>query len=156
MSSHQAATEPLLPQHQQQNSGPPSDADDGPDDAAAAGRLARSVRWIMSLGFVLFTLICVMDVYCYPGRQHFIFVPYVNLLALIVCLKRYEKAEPGSQLRDGLKLKVAIWLLAMALALLFSYYMVAAAVVHPAVAVAGCLTAVGVVAGVLYHFFPPT
>ncbi|TVU33034.1 hypothetical protein EJB05_24814, partial [Eragrostis curvula] len=147
MSSHQA--EPLLPQHQQQNSVPPPDAGDGsPPDDAAADRLARSVTWITALGFVLFTLNCVMAVYWYQDGQSFNFVSYLNLLALIVCLKRYEKAELGSQLRS--RLKVAVRLLAMALALLFSYKVVT--VMPPAVAVVACLMAVGAAAGMLYYF----
>ncbi|XP_062218572.1 uncharacterized protein LOC133918623 [Phragmites australis] len=156
MSSHQErppveapAEEPLLLQQQQQRQGLP-DADDQP--RPAAGRRLRSFPCFTALGFGLLTFNSGMAVYRSQGDRRtvaFVAFSYLDLIALFSCLRLYESAEPGSLLRD--RLKVAVWLLTTALTLLFSYKV--AEVMPAAVAVVVWLMAFGTVAGGFYAFF---
>ncbi|TVU33037.1 hypothetical protein EJB05_24818, partial [Eragrostis curvula] len=150
MSSHQAeaAAEPLLPQYRRNGGSPLPDADGPPPDDAAAGCRGRSIEWIKNLGFVFYILNCLTELYWYKGPAFTL--SNLSLIAFLVCLKGYENAEPGSQLRG--RLKVAVWLLTTALALSFSYMV--ASVAPPAVAVLACLMAFGAVAGGLYYLWP--
>ncbi|KAK3156354.1 hypothetical protein QOZ80_2AG0106220 [Eleusine coracana subsp. coracana] len=114
--------------------------------AAAAAGASRGPS--LALAFLLFKLNCGVAVY--QGQRVSVFVSDC-LLGLVICLKYYDKAEPGSQLRD--RLKVAIWLLMTALALFFAYNVATA--MHPAVAVVACLMALGTVAGGSYYLPDP-
>ncbi|WVZ77316.1 hypothetical protein U9M48_025197 [Paspalum notatum var. saurae] len=55
------------------------------------------------------------------GDVAFIVFLYTDLLLLFCCLRRYERAELRSALRERERLKLAVWLLTSALTLLFSY-----------------------------------
>ncbi|KAL6604436.1 hypothetical protein ACP70R_042863 [Stipagrostis hirtigluma subsp. patula] len=152
MSSQQArpaAAQPLLPRQQE---GPPGADGQQPGDAAGHRRGGNSFPWLTVLGFAFLTFNSGMAVYRSPGDLWaiaFVAFSYVDLLALFFCLRQYESAEPGSQLRD--RLKVAVWLLTTALTLVFSYKV--AAVMPAAVAIVVWLMAFGTVAGGFYAFF---
>ncbi|KAL6628921.1 hypothetical protein ACP70R_028686 [Stipagrostis hirtigluma subsp. patula] len=136
----------LLPQHQEA----PPQANDEPGHAVAPG--GRSFSWLTALGFGFLTFNSGMAIYRSKGDGEaiaFVAFSYLDLLTLFFCLKQYENAEPGSQLRD--RLKVAVWLLTTALTLVFSYKV--AAVMPAAVAVLVWLMAFGTVAGGFYAFF---
>ncbi|OEL19250.1 hypothetical protein BAE44_0019731 [Dichanthelium oligosanthes] len=83
------------------------------------------------------------------GAIAFVSFSYLDLLALFYCLSRFESAEPGSALRD--RLKVAVWLLTTALTVLFSYKV--AAVMPAAVALVVWIMAFGTVARGFLTFF---
>ncbi|KAJ1255909.1 hypothetical protein BS78_K138300 [Paspalum vaginatum] len=84
-----------------------------------------------------------------PGAVAFIVFAYVDLAALIYCLRRYERAEPGSTTRD--RLKAVVWTLTAALTLLFSYKV--AALMPPAVAALVWIMGMATVAGGFVAFF---
>ncbi|TKW37254.1 hypothetical protein SEVIR_1G036000v4 [Setaria viridis] len=120
-----------------------------PGDAAAGG---GSFPWLTVAGFGFLTFNSGMAVYRSQGDRGavaFVAFSYLDLLALFYCLRRYEGAEPGSALRD--RLKVAVWLLTTALTILFSYKV--AAVMPVAAAVVVWLMAFATVAGGFYGFF---
>ncbi|KAL6628923.1 hypothetical protein ACP70R_028688 [Stipagrostis hirtigluma subsp. patula] len=111
----------LLPQ--QGGGGQPGDDDNG-------GRFP----WLAAAGFGYLTFSSGMAVYRShgdPGAVAFVAFAYLDLVLLFCCLRRYERAEPGSTARD--RLKLAVWLLTAALTLLFSYKVAA---VMPAAAAA--------------------
>lgn len=137
--------EALLPQQHQHH----LDRQQGGLPAAAAG---GSFPWLTVAGFGFLTFNSGMAVYRSQGDRGavaFVAFSYLDLLALFYCLRRYESAEPGSGLRD--RLKVAVWLLTTALTILFSYKV--AALMPLAVAVVVWLMAFATVAGGFYAFF---
>ncbi|CAO2045064.1 unnamed protein product [Urochloa humidicola] len=88
---------------------------------------ARSFPWLPAAGFAYLTLSSGMALRrCWgdPGATAFIALAYAALLLLFFCLRLYERADPGSALREWLKL--AVWLLTSALTLAFSYKVAAA------------------------------
>ncbi|RCV04864.1 hypothetical protein SETIT_1G035400v2 [Setaria italica] len=136
------------PQHLPQ--APPPPASDGhPADAPPAG---HSVRWLAAAGFAFLIFNSGMAVHRSRGDLGaiaFVAFSHLDLLALFLCLRRYEGARPGSPLRD--QLRMAIWLLTSALTLMFSSKV--AAVVPGAVAAVVWLVAFGTVAGGFYALF---
>ncbi|XP_062223719.1 uncharacterized protein LOC133922407 [Phragmites australis] len=153
MSSHlgaPVAREPLLqpdlppPPQIRAEGGPPGDAD-------AAGH-GRSFPWLATAGFGYLTFSSGMALHRSrgdPGAVAFILFAYVDLVLLFYCLRRYERAEPGSPLRDWLK--VAVWLLTASLTLLFSYKV--AAVMPAAVAVLVWVLGLATITGGFVAFF---
>ncbi|CAL4889163.1 unnamed protein product [Urochloa decumbens] len=141
------AAEALLPHHHQHHLPPvPGAADQEPQPGGG------SFPWLTVAGFGFLTFNSGMAVYRSKGDRGavaFVAFSYLDLLALFYCLRRYEGAEPGSALRD--RLKVAVWLLTTALTVLFSYKV--AAVMPVAVAVVVWLMAFATVAGGFYAFF---
>jgi hypothetical protein len=118
----------------------------------AGAASARCFTWVTATGFVVLTLNSGMAVHRSHGDREtiaFVALAYLDLVALLFCLRGYENAEPGSQLRD--RLKIVVWLLTTALTLLFSLKV--AALVPPAVAVVVWLLAFGTVAGGFYALF---
>lgn len=141
------AREPLL-QHQQPP--PPREAGDGqqPVDAGGGG----SFPWLPAAGFAYLTFSSGMALHrCWPdpGDVAFVVSAYADLLLLFWCLRRYERAEPGSSVREWLKL--AVWLLTSALTLLFSYKV--AAVMPAAVAAVVWVMGLATVSGGFLAFF---
>lgn len=112
----------------------------------------RSYSLLTAAGFAFLTINSAMAVYrshVDRGTVAFVVFSYLDLLLLFYCLRQYESAEHGSQLRE--RLKVAVWSLTTALTLLFSFKV--AAIMPPAVAVVVWLMAFGTVAGGFYAFF---
>lgn len=149
MKPRDEATGPLLPKQQQQQGLPVADGHHQQARPAPAG---RSFSLLTFLGFLFLTFNSGMAVCRSHGDREtvaFVVFSYVDLLALFHCLRRYENAEPASQLRD--RLKIAVWVLTTALTLLFSFKV--AAVMPPAVAVLVWLMAFATIAGGFYAFF---
>lgn len=84
-----------------------------------------------------------------PWTIAFVAFSYLDLLLLLFCLRRYERAEPGSQLRY--RLKAVVWLLTTALTLAFAYKV--AAVMPAAAAAFVWITAIAVTAAGFVAFF---
>lgn len=84
-----------------------------------------------------------------PGAAAFIAFAYADLLLLFWCLRRFERAEPGSPARG--RLKLAVWLLTSALTLLFSCKV--AAVMPAAVAAVVWVMGAATVCGGFLAFF---
>jgi len=124
------AREPLLQQQDAAAPPQPHEAGDGQPLDAAGARVASSFPWLPAAGFAYLTFSSGMALHwCWPDRGDAAFVvsAYADFLLLFWCLRRYERAEPGSSLREWLKL--AVWLLTSALTLLFSYKVAAVAAV---------------------------
>jgi hypothetical protein len=88
--------------------------------AVPAGAAGCFTRVIVTVFFVL-TLNSGMAVHHSHGDREtiaFVALAYLDLVALLLRLRGYENAEPGSQLRY--RLKIVVWLLTTALTLLFS------------------------------------
>ncbi|CAL4889148.1 unnamed protein product [Urochloa decumbens] len=136
-----AAADPcflLLKQHLQQ---PP----------ASDGHPRRSSSsWPTAVGLGFLTFNTGMAAHRSRGDIAFVAFSYLDLLALFLCLRWYEGAQPRSPLRR--RLKLAVWLLTTALTLAFSSR-VAALMPVAAAAVAVWLVAFGTVAGGFYAFF---
>lgn len=147
------AREPLL-QRQDDAAAPPQPlkAGDGqPADARDAGG-GGSFPWLPAAGFAYLTFSSGMALHrCWPDRGDVAFVvsAYADLLLLFWCLRRYERAEPGSSLREWLKL--AVWLLTSALTLLFSFKV--AAVMPAAVAAVVWVMGLATISGGFLAFF---
>lgn len=84
-----------------------------------------------------------------PGAVAFVAFSYLDLLLLLCCLTRYERAEPGSPLRS--RLKAMIWLVTAALTLVFAYKV--AAVMPAAMAAFVWVVALASAAGGFVAFF---
>lgn len=111
-----------------------------------------AVPWLTILGFCFLTFNSAMAVHRSRGDVRtvaFVAFSYGDLVALFVCLRRYELAPVGSPARD--RLKVAVWLLTALLTFAFSYKV--AAVMPPPVAVVVWLMAFATVAGGFLAFF---
>ncbi|XP_034587507.1 uncharacterized protein [Setaria viridis] len=150
-SRHEApvAREPLL---EQEHGVGDSDAQAG--DAAGPGGSSGSgsFPWLPAAGFAYLTFSSGMALHRSwpdPGAAAFVVFAYVDLVLLFFCLRRYERAEPGSKLRDWLK--VAVWLLTAALTLLFSYKV--ASVMPAAAAALVWVMGVATVTGGFVAFF---
>ncbi|CAN6243587.1 unnamed protein product [Urochloa humidicola] len=110
----------------------------------------RSFPWLPAAGFAYLTFSSVMALHRSwpdPGAASFIVFAYVDIVLLFCCLRQYERAEPGSALREWLKR--VVWLLTSALTLAFSYKVAA---VMPAAAAAALVWVMGL-ATVLAGFF---
>ncbi|OEL16465.1 hypothetical protein BAE44_0022516 [Dichanthelium oligosanthes] len=139
-----APGQPLLPQQGQAAAA----------DAQPPGRQRAwsNFPWLTILGFAFLSFNSGMAIHRSLGDRGaiaFVSFSYLDLLALFYCLRQFESAEPGSALRDWLK--VAVWLLTTALTLLFSYKV--AAVMPAAVALVVWIMAFGTVAGGFLAFF---
>lgn len=55
----------------------------------------------------------------YPKCHRFAVISFIYLIGLIVCLRRYERAEPGSELREKMELSVRLVTTTLALLSLF-------------------------------------
>ncbi|XP_066321435.1 uncharacterized protein [Miscanthus floridulus] len=146
------AREPLLQQQDAAAPPQPHEAGDGQPLDAAGARVASSFPWLPAAGFAYLTFSSGMALHrCWPDRGDVAFVvsAYADLLLLFCCLRRYERAEPGSSLREWLKL--AVWLLTSALTLLFSYKV--AAVMPAAVAAVVWVTGLATICGGFLAFF---
>ncbi|OEL16466.1 hypothetical protein BAE44_0022515 [Dichanthelium oligosanthes] len=121
--SHQAvpvAREPLLEQQEHCVIG--GDAQTGDTVAPGGSSGSGSFPWLPAAGFAYLSFSSGMALHSsWPdrGAVAFIVFAYLDLVLLFYCLRRYERAEPGSALRD--RLKVAVWLLTAALVVLFSH-----------------------------------
>ncbi|KAJ1278533.1 hypothetical protein BS78_04G086900 [Paspalum vaginatum] len=105
----------------------------GGDGEACRGAGRGSFPWLAAAGLIYLTLssaLALLRARASGDPGAFVAGAYLVLVLLFCCLRSYERAEPGSALRRWLKL--AVWLLAAALTLLFSYKV--AGVMPPAVA----------------------
>ncbi|CAL4889171.1 unnamed protein product [Urochloa decumbens] len=98
--------------------------DDGqqPGSDAPCRDAGRSFPWLPVAGFGYLTFSSVMALISSwpdPGAAAFVVLAYVDLVLLFLCLRWYERADPGSVLWEWLKR--AVWLLTSALTLAFSY-----------------------------------
>lgn len=125
----------------------------GGDQKASDNAAAGSYSWVMTLlGFVFLTFNSAMAIIRSEGEATaiaFVGFSYVDLVALFVCLRMYERAPAGSAKREWLK--VSVWILTTLLTFAFSYKV--AAVMPAAVALLIWLMAFGTVAGGFVAFF---
>lgn len=148
------AREPLLPR-QEGRAQPPLPREGGGahlQPVGAAAHDARSFPWLPVAGFGYLTIssgIALRRSWGDPGAASFVVSAYGDLLLLFYCLRRCERAEPGSALREWLKL--AVWLLTSALTLLFSYKVVA--VMPAAVAAIVWVMGLAIICGGFVAFF---
>jgi hypothetical protein len=145
-----AREEPLL--RREDDAAPPKAAGGDGQPLDAGARDAGSFPWLPAAGVVYLTLSSAMALHrCWPdpGDVAFVVSAYVDLVLLFCCLRRYERAEPGSSLRE--RLKLAVWLLTSALTLLFSYKV--AAVMPAAVAAIVWLMGLTTICGGFLAFF---
>ncbi|CAD6251408.1 unnamed protein product [Miscanthus lutarioriparius] len=119
---------------------------------AAKRRHHGSVSWLTILGILFLTFNSGMAIYRSQGERWaiaYVVVSYLDLLMLFFSLRWYESAEPGSLIRD--RLKVVTWVLTTALTLLFTTKV--AVVMPTVVAVVVWLMAFTTIGGGFYAFF---
>ncbi|GJN19340.1 hypothetical protein PR202_gb06607 [Eleusine coracana subsp. coracana] len=108
--------------------------------------------WVETAGFGYLTFSSGMAVYRSRGDSWtvaFVGFAYLDLLLLLLCLRQYEKTEPGSPLRR--RLKALVWILMAALTLVFAYKV--AAVMPAAAAAVVWVLAIAVAAAGFVAFF---
>ncbi|CAL5059463.1 unnamed protein product [Urochloa decumbens] len=142
------AREPLLePEHGHAD---PQKESNG--DAACLDAAERSFPWLPAAGFTYLTVSSVMALHRSwpdPGAAAFVVFAYLDLVLLFFCLRWYERAEPGSALREWLKR--AVWLLTSALTLAFSYKV--ASVMPAAAAALVWIMGLATITGGFFAFF---
>lgn len=116
------------------------------------GSTGRSFPWLTAAGFVYLTLTSVITLHRSrndPGAMAFVAFAYADLVALFLCLRAYERAEPGSAV--GHSLKLAVWLLTAGLTVSFAYKV--SAVLPPLAAALVWVVGLATVAGGFVAFF---
>lgn len=152
MAAHEAATarqpeDPLLGDQEAANMHGDRNEEDNNNNARGSFS-----SWLPFLGFLFLTLNSAVAVVRSRGETMavaFITFSYVDLVALFVCLRMYERARAGSSTREWLK--IAVWVLTTLLTLGFSYRV--AAVMPAPVALLVWLMAFATVTGGFVAFF---
>ncbi|CAL4889162.1 unnamed protein product [Urochloa decumbens] len=121
-------------------------------EARLLGDQDEKFSWLTVLGFLFLTLNSAMSIFRSQGDMMaiaFIIFSYVDLVALFICLKMFERALAGSSKREWLK--IAVWILTALLTFAFSYKV--AAIMPPPVAVLVWLMAFATMSGGFIAFF---